>query len=141
MASQTPDQIAADWASRLGASTSKITAGVQAVTVAPGQAAARQKAAWVANVAAAQDKWASRTAAVPLSTWQNDMVTKGIPRIATGATAAQGKFATFMGHLLPHIDRTKASLPARGNLDQNIARSAAFIRGMAQFSVNKAAGG
>src|SRR5487761_725868 len=78
MATQTPDQIAANWASRLGASTQKITDGVQAVTVAPGQAAARQKAAWVANVAAAQDKWASRTAAVPLSTWQNDMINKGI---------------------------------------------------------------
>lgn len=133
MAGSTPDQIAADWAARLGASREKITRGVQGVTTAPGQAAARQKSAWVQNTSAAADKWAARTQAVSLGDWQQAMTTKGIDRIGQGATAAQGDFAQFMGQLLPHIDSVRATLPARGNLDANIGRATAFMRGMAKF--------
>lgn len=133
MASQTPDEIAANWAAKLAGSTAKITAGVNAVTTAPGQAAARQKAVWAQNTAASVDKWAANTAAVSLPDWQMAMRDKGVQRIAQGATSAQPKFAAFMGQLLPHIDRTKASLPARGNIEQNIARMVAFSRGMSQF--------
>ena len=39
-----------------------------------------------------------------------------------------------MGQLLPHIDRVRSSLPARGNLDQNINRMTQFVRGMAAFN-------
>jgi len=134
MTSQTPEQIAANWSQNLAAATQKITAGVQAVQVAPGQAAARQKAVYVANVNAQADKWASRTAAVSLQSWQASTTTKGIPRIASGATAAQPKFAAFMGQLLPFIQRQVQSLPPRGNLSQNIARMTAFVQGMATFS-------
>lgn len=130
---QTPEQIAAQWASRLAGSTQRITDGVNAVTTAPGQAAARQKGVWAQNVAASQDKWAARVAAVPLSDWQQSMATKGVQRIATGAAAAQPKFATFMGQLLPHIASVKGTLPPRGNLDQNIARMTTFVQGMAKF--------
>lgn len=133
MASQSPADIAAKWAQGLSGSTQRITAGVQSVTVAPGQAAARQKQVWAQNTAAAVDKWATKTAAVPLADWQNAMINKGVARIATGATAAQPKFEQFMGKLLPFIATQKASLPARGNLDQNIARMTAFARGMATF--------
>jgi len=134
MTALTADQIAQKWANNLGAATSSIQAGVNAVTVAPGQAAARQKTVWQQNVVNAADKWASRVAAVPLQTWQQDMLTKGVPRIATGATAAQPKFSTFMGKLLPYINSAKAQLPARGNLQQNIARMTQFVTAMSQFS-------
>ena len=133
MAGSTPDQIAADWASRLGASRDKIVRGVQAVNVAPGQAAARNKSAWVQNTQAAADKWAARTQAVTLGDWQSAMTTKGVDRIGQGATAAQSDFAQFMGQLLPHIESVRSSLPARGNLDANINRATAFMRGMAKF--------
>jgi hypothetical protein len=134
MASMTPDQVAAEWASRLGSATTKITAGVQNVNTAPGQLAARQKAVWAQQVVAAQDKWASRTAAVSLPDWQNAMIQKGIPRIASGAQAAQPKMAAFMGQLLPFIDSGRRSLPPRGTLDQNIARMTNWTRHMATFS-------
>jgi hypothetical protein len=133
MPGQTPDQIAAQWASRLGQSGQRITDGVQAVQVAPGQAAARQKAVYVQNVNASADKWASRVSSVPLSDWQNAMTTKGVQRIGQGATAAQPKFAAFMGQLLPHIATVRSSLPPRGGLDQNIARMTQFVQGMAKF--------
>lgn len=133
MANSSPDQIAQDWAARLAASGDKITRGVQGVTTAPGQAAARQKAVYVQNVQSAADKWAQRVSSVSTGDWQQATIAKGIPRIASGATAAQPKFAQFMGQLLPHIEAGRSSLPARGNLEQNIARMGAFTRHMAGF--------
>ncbi|HTX52522.1 MAG TPA: hypothetical protein VMD08_03890 [Candidatus Baltobacteraceae bacterium] len=133
MAGKDPQAIAANWASRLGASSQRITDGVNAVTVAPGQAAARQKAVWQQNTANAADKWASRTSQVSLGDWQTAMIQKGAPRVGAGASAAVPKFASFMGQLLPHIDSVKAGLPPRGNLDANIARMVSFTQGMAKF--------
>ena len=129
----TPEQIAQKWATNLGGASQAIKDGVAAVRTAPGQAAAAQKQVWAANVAASQDKWARRVASVSLQDWQTAMTDKGINRIASGATAAQGKFGSFMGQLLPYIDRVNGSLPARGNLEQNIARMTTFVRGMSQF--------
>lgn len=134
MATPTPDQAAAAWAQRLASSTDRIQQGVQGVTTAPGQAAARQKAVWASQVAASQDKWASRVAAVSLPDWQQSMIQKGVPRVASGAQAAQPKFAAFMTQLLPHIAATTASLPPRGTLDQNINRMTQFVRGMSTFT-------
>lgn len=128
-----PQQIAADWASRLAASGPKIERGVRGVSVSPGQAAARQKAAYVQNVAASQDKWAANVARISTAEWADATVSKGVPRIATGAQAAAPKFAAFMGQLIPHIESGRGALPPRGGLEQNIARSAAFQRHMAAF--------
>lgn len=129
----TPDQIAQDWAAKLAASTDKIQRGVQSVTTAPGQAAARQKGAYVANVQSSADKWASRVSSVGLGEWQQAAISKGVPRIASGAQAAQPKMASFLTQFLPHVESGKASLPARGNLEQNIARATAMIRHNAGF--------
>ncbi len=132
----TPAAAAAKWATNLGtaASNGTVQSGIQAVTTAPGQAAAAQKAAWVQNTPAAANKWASRTAAVSLSSWQNDAINKGLPRIATGATAAQPKFQAFMTQLLPAISNVVSTLPPRGNFSQNVARMNAFVTGMHNFS-------
>ncbi len=126
-------QAAQDWAAHLAASTDKITRGVQSVTTSPGTAAARQKAAYLANVQAAGDKWASRVSAVSTAEWQQAVQTKGIPRIAGGAQAAQPKFEQFMAQLIPFVESAKGSLQARGGLEQNIARMTAFTRAMAGF--------
>lgn len=129
----TPDAAAAAWASRLAASTQKITDGVNSVTIAPGQAAARQADVWLQNTQAAQAKWKARVAAVPLSEWQSMMTQKGIPRIAAGATAAQPKFQSFMVQFLPYVAAGRNALPARGTLDQNIQRAVAMMRHNAAF--------
>lgn len=134
MSNQSPAQIAANWAARLGASTTKITEGINGVTVAPGAAAARQKAVWVQNTTAAADKWATNVASITVDEWKRSMLEKGVPRIGQGANASVDKFTTFMSNLLPHIDRIKSQLPPRGTLDQNIERSARMIRGMATFT-------
>lgn len=133
MAGMTPDQVAQLWQQRLAGSGDKIRAGVNAVSVAPGQLAARNVAGYVAGVNAAQQKWATRVASVRLETWQADMLNKGLNRIASGAQAAEPKMAAFMGQLLPFIASGRGRLPQRGGLDANIARSAAWIRYMATF--------
>lgn len=133
MAVPTAQEAAQAWAQRLAGSTDRIQRGVQAVSTAPGAAAARQKAVWQQNTQAAADKWASRVASVPLSDWQQAMVQKGAPRVASGAQAAQGKMEAFMSQLLPHIQSGLGALPPRGNIDQNVNRMVAWARHMANF--------
>lgn len=133
MAQKTPAAVAAKWASRLASATTTIKAGVQAVTTPPGQLAARAKTTWATNVAAAKTKFASNVAAVSLQQWQTDTITKGIPRVATGAQAAIPKMTSVMQTLLPFIQRTVASLPARGTTQQNIQRAVAFMQGMTGY--------
>lgn len=133
MAQTDPNAAAQKWASNLGAATQRIQSGVEAVTTSPGQLAARQAQVWVQNTQAAQQKFASNSSKVTLAQWQTATVSKGLPRIASGATAAEPKFAAFMTSFLPFVNSQVSSLPARGGLEQNIARSAAMIRAMTKF--------
>jgi hypothetical protein len=103
-------QIAAKWSTNLSGATTTITTGVNA----------------------AQNTWAANVAAVPLASWQSDMINKGVPRISTGAQAAQPKMANTMNALLPAIAQIKSTLPARGNLQQNLARANQFATALSQ---------
>lgn len=125
------DQVAAKWSQNLSAAVPAIKAGVQSVTVAPGQAAAAQKAQYLAGVQANVDRWAGNVSRVSLADWQQATITKGVDRVASGAQAAQPKFQQAMQTLLPKIASVVNGLPARGGLEANIQRSAAFARGMA----------
>lgn len=135
MAGGTPEQVAAKWAQNLGAAAPYITAGVNAVTVAPGQKAAQQVDAWIAGVQASRQKWQNRVASVSLQEWQQAMITKGVPRVASGAQAAQPKMTNFLAEFLPFQDRVTAQVKSmpKGNLEAGIARAVAQIRGTAQF--------
>jgi hypothetical protein len=128
-----PNAAAARWAQNLAGAGPRIGEGVNNVTVAPGQAAARQKQVWLANVQGSADKWAARTAAVSLQEWQQAMIQKGAPRIAAGAQAAQAKMAAFLTAFLPHVEAGVRALPPRGNLEQNIDRMARLVRHNASF--------
>lgn len=128
-----PADAAQKWAQNLGAAGTAYTAGVQAVTQAPGQLAANAADRYVAGVQASLPKFKANTAAVSLADWQNAAVNKGAPRLATGATAAMPKFSNVLTQLFPYIEQVRNSLPPRGDIEQNIARSAAFQRGMSKF--------
>lgn len=118
---------AAAWAQGMASAGSKVTAGVQAVQQAPGAAAARQQGLYTSQVAANAGKWARKVSAVSLGDWQQATIEKGIPRLASGAQAAQPKMASFMGSFLPVLSSAVASLPQRGTYEQNKARSAALM--------------
>ena len=129
-----PQTIAKAWSTGLAGSRDKIKDGVEAVRVSPGTAAAAQADVWATNTAAAKDKFRKNVGAVQLGDWQAAMVNKGLDRIASGATQAEAKMATFMTKLLPYQQTLKGQLPKRGGLEQNIQRAVAWIRGMSQFS-------
>ncbi len=128
-----PTDAAATWAQRLGGAGPRWTAGVQAVTVAPGQLAARSKNLWATNTAAAVDRFAANSAKVTREQWIEQTISKGAPRLASGAQAAQGKMEQVFGRLFPFIERVTAGLPPRGDIEANINRAAMFARGMHAF--------
>jgi hypothetical protein len=121
---------AARWAQQFGASGARWAAGVQAVQVAPGQLAARAKNLWAQNTAAAIDRFAANSAKVTREQWIETTVTKGQPRLASGAQAALPKVEAAFGKLFPFIQNTVNALPPRGDIEANINRAAQFARQM-----------
>src|ERR1035437_6282370 len=103
MAIPTPEQAAANWSSKLAGSTDRIKAGVQAVTTPPGALAAKAAGVWAQNTAAAQAKYQRNVGNVSLAQWQDATLNKGLQRIASGATAGQGKMQSFMTQFLPAV--------------------------------------
>jgi hypothetical protein len=130
----TPSSNAQKWKNRLSAATPDIQAGIQAVTQAPGQAAAKQKAAWQANVVASADKWERNVSAVSLGQWQQAAM-DGVSRVAQGANAKVGKMEAFLTQFQPHLERVQQQLAAtpRGSLEQNLGRMLQNARLNAQF--------
>jgi hypothetical protein len=120
------------WATGFGSAGTKYAAGVNAVTVAPGQLAAAQKAAYLANVQASANIWASKVAAVDLGTWKAAATTTGAARLASGATKGAPKMQAFMNNFLPQLSSIVGSLPARGTFDQNLQRFTAYANALHQ---------
>lgn len=133
MAAKDPNAVGTKWSNNLANSTQSITDGVNGVTKAPGMAAVAQSAVWLANTQASVDKWKRNTGKVTVDEWKQSMITKGIPRIAAGANAAQPKMVAFLTDFLPFVDRVVQSLPPRGGLDQNINRMVANARALSQY--------
>lgn len=132
MARVTPQQGAEKWSRRLSGSTQDIQAGVQKVTESPGVAAARQEQLYLQRVTEAvqSGKWAQALNSVTTQQWQQAMLTKGVPRIAAGAAAAQGKMQQFLQDFLPYEDQGAAQVRQmpKGGVENGIARAAAMIR-------------
>ena len=123
---------AASWVTGMSAAGPKYTAGVQAVKVAPGTLAAAAAPLWAANVAAAQPKYAKNVGAVTKEMWQNAAVTKGAPRLASGAQAAQPKMQSFMQKFIPQLSNIVDGLPARGTFETNVNRLTTYVNAVHQ---------
>jgi hypothetical protein len=122
------------WAQNLGAATPAITEGVNAVTVSPGVAAAKQADVWLANLNASKAKFIRNVGAVSLGDWQAAMRDKGINRIGAGATAAIPKMTAFLQAFIPHVEAGVRALPPRGTLEQNLQRMVQMARHNATFT-------
>lgn len=114
------------WSTGFGAAGAKWAAGIEAVTVAPGQLAAAAAPRYIAGVQANAGKWAANSAAVSLATWKQQSVNKGQARLASGATAGMAKYQSKIGPVLDAIKSITNSLPPRGTVEQNIQRSSQF---------------
>lgn len=129
-------QATSNWVASMQNVTQKVTQGVQAVTQAPGIAAAAQQSAYLAGVQQSAGKWATNVAAVPLASWQQSMVSKGAPRMASGATAAQGKMQSAMTRVMGMIQNAISGLPARGPRGSNQGRMTQFSDAMHQAAMS-----
>lgn len=135
MATRDPAFVTDKWANNLSASTESIRAGVQAVTVSPTEKAAAKADDWVAGVTRSKEKFQRGLRRVSNADWQNAMIEKGLPRVASGAQAAKPKMESFMREFLPHVDRVAQQVRAmpKGGIENGIARATAQIRGNATF--------
>lgn len=131
----TPTSATQRWVTNLSAATSQMTAGANAVTVAPGQAAAAAADKWLAKVTAAKAKFQANVSAVSLQSWQNSYINIGIPRVAQGAQAKQGKFESFMADFLPYLQSGVAQIDKMPNttLQDGINRATAMITYNSKF--------
>jgi hypothetical protein len=137
VARTTPQQAAEKWSRRLAASTPDIQAGVQRLTTSPTQQAAGKQDKYVQGVqeAAQNGKWRAGLERVSLSQWQAATINKGVPRIASGAQAAQPKMQQFMAEFLPYVDQGVAQIQNMPDLtvEDGVQRAAAMIRHNAAF--------
>ena len=137
MARLTPEQAREKHARNLKSSVPDITIGVRNVTEAPGKKAAAQADKMLANLteSVTSGKWGRKVGAVTLESWQNDMINKGIGRIASGIDGASEKVENFFEQLFPYQDSLLAELKTMPdlNLEDSINRMVHFVRGMAKF--------
>lgn len=132
-----PADVAAKWSRNLAGAQASISAGVMAVTQNPAQKAAAQAQAYLQGVqqSVASGKYQRGLGRVTLQSWQEAMLKKGLPRIASGASQGQSKMQNFLDKWLPYQDQLKqklANMP-RGDLQSNIARAVAAIEHNANF--------
>lgn len=137
MAKLTPEEFADKHARRLKGSLEDMRSGIEKVTTAPGQAAAKKSAKMLANLTAkVQDgTWARRVAGVTLEDWKDKMINKGLSRVPGGIDAARQKVVDFAGQLLPAIDAAQGKVKAMPDLtiEDSINRMTTFVREMAKF--------
>ena len=116
----------------------QMRAGIERVTTAPGQAAARKADKMLANVteAVTSGKWAARVGAVSLEEWKRKALEKGVGRVAAGVDAAKSDMAAFFSELFPFQESLQSRVQQMPDttLEDSIQRSAEWIRGMAEFS-------
>ena len=125
-----PQQIADKWATRLGGATADIQAGIDRVTVAPGQQAAAKADKWLQNTQGAAETWSRRGGSVSLEAWKNAAKTVGVARVAQGANAKKDKMAAFLTEFGPHLDALQSKLASMPDttLEQRIQRMVAAAR-------------
>lgn len=131
-----PQSGTSKWVNNLSNSTSAITAGVNAVTQAPGAKAAASVQTWLARIQQSANKWAKNVGAVSLQQWQEAMTQVGIPRIAQGAQAKQGKYLAFAQKFYPYLAQGQAQVQAmpKVTLQDGINRAVAMIKHNAAYA-------
>lgn len=131
----TADQAVQKWLTNISGSTERMTSGAQAVTKAPGMAAAAAADKWLQKVTQSKQKFAANVSRVSLQEWQNSYINVGIPRVAQGAQAKQGKVLAFMQEFLPYLQRGVATIDQMPSvtIEDSIARATAMIRYNSKF--------
>ncbi len=130
----TAQQIADKWARKAGASQQDYVAGVQSVTESPMEKAVAAKTKWVAGIqkAAADGTWEAGLRKVSLTDWKNKTAKVGGARYVQGITEGKTAYQIAMAEQIPYMEQLQAQIDSMPSdtLEDNIARSNAWIRGM-----------
>lgn len=125
MARMSPAEHAALWAQRFGGSAEKYKQGIQRVQGNPAQKAIAAQDRLVANFVDSVNsgRWAAGLSKVSEASWKQAATEKGAPALATAARVAQEKVAKAEAEMGPIRESIRASLPARGTIDENLERA------------------
>lgn len=105
-------QVADKWAQKAGGSVGDYKAGIQGVSVAPGQlaVAAQNQMLTNWNESVNSGRWANRTGAVSLEQWRQAAMGKGAQNYATGVAAGKSKMAAAMQYYLPVAEAVRQAV-------------------------------
>lgn len=138
MAIKTAQQASAKWLAGMQNSQQTMQDGVNAVTVAPGTAAANAVQKWVLAMTSqkVQQKWARNVAiGGSLPNWQNAMNTYGISRAIQGAQQKEAKYTSAITSVLSYEATLQAQIKAMPSVtpQDRINRMLAWVNGMANY--------
>lgn len=129
--------ILAKWKRNASGATAALTAGVQAVTVAPTQLAAAQVQKYLSNVqqAVASGKYVNSLQAVSLQDWQNAMTGKGVTNYSNGVNNISPKAQKAMADQQNYAATVSQQIASMPNVTDTDAenRAVAAIRLMRQY--------
>ena len=126
-----PSDVQAKWKQNFGAAGAAWSAGIGRVDRAPGLAAAAAVDRYVAGVQQNAQKFARNVGSVSLQAWQAAAIAAQ-GRLAQGAAKGSDKYLAGITKVLNAEASILPSLPARGDVEANIARSGEFQRRMHQ---------
>jgi len=133
----TPEESAKKLIQRAKAAAPFIAAQVAKVTVSPTEKAAEKIDKMQANFlkAVSDGKVERGLRRVSLTDWQKAMIEKGVPRIAQGLDAAEGKIIEFNREFYPFLERVQAELDAMPDttLQDGIAKMVHNVTRIAEF--------
>ena len=137
MPKMSAQETAAKWQSRFAASGDAYAQGVNRVQENPMQLAVQAQDRLLANftTAVTSGKWARNTGNTSMAQWKQACVDKGKAALATSARLGAEKYARKEAVLGPIRDQIKASLPARGTVEQNLERARLMALGMHEASL------
>lgn len=115
--------IAEKWARGMQGATQSMKDGIAGVTEAPGVKAAAAADKYAAGVAEAvsSGRYAANSRAVSLADWQQAMLNKGIPRVASGVTAAKPAVQRYLDIALPIAEQSKQQCAGMPSLTEEDA--------------------
>lgn len=131
-----PTNWANNWEAGTKNDNTKMQQGIDAVTEAPGIKAAAAADLWETNTIAAKQKFITNVQKVPLATWKEMMIKKGIPNRRTAIPLAKNKVQAYATVAAPVYQEIMANLSPRGTTPQeNVQRAVEMALGLNQAAL------
>lgn len=138
---KTAAQAAANWANSAGRAATAFQEGVQGTTKDQAALAVAQQATLLSNFNAAvsSGRWAAGVQKRGTPYWKSQTLAK-VTNYSTGFTAGASNQASAIAKILNAESAIVGSLPARGDINQNLQRANAFALAMHSQKGNLGAG-